>query len=75
VQYFRSKFPRDIATVLKNNDLLIGMVIASEKTGNREHKQAEKHAAAGDKTRAANELKEAAAAVAEHTVYPPVLYV
>jgi hypothetical protein len=51
------------------------MVIAPEKTGNHEHKQAEKHAATGDKTRAVNELKEAAAAVAEHTVYPPVIYV
>jgi hypothetical protein len=41
VQYFRSKFPRDIATAPKNNELSIGMVIAPEKTGHHEHKQAE----------------------------------
>jgi hypothetical protein len=41
VQYFRSKFPRDIATAPKNNELSIGMVIAPEKTGDREHKHAE----------------------------------
>lgn len=38
-------------------------------------KQAEKDAAAGDKQRAAQELKQAAAAVSEHTVYLPVDYV
>jgi hypothetical protein len=38
-------------------------------------KQAQKHAEAGDKARAAKELKEAAAEVAQHTVYLPVDYV
>jgi hypothetical protein len=75
VQYFRSKVPRDIATAPKNNELSIGMVIAPENTGSHEHKQAEKHAAAGDKTCADKELKDAAAVVAEHTVYLPIEYV
>jgi hypothetical protein len=38
-------------------------------------KQAENHAAAGDKMRAAEVLKQAAAGVTEHTVYLPVSYV
>lgn len=38
-------------------------------------KQAQSHAAAGDKTRAAEVLKQAAADVTEHTVYLPVTYV
>jgi hypothetical protein len=38
-------------------------------------KQAQNHAQAGDKVRAAEELKEAAAEVAQHTVYLPVRYV
>jgi hypothetical protein len=38
-------------------------------------KQAEKHAAGGDKKRAAGMLQEAAAVVTEHTVYLPVEYV
>lgn len=54
------------------------MEIFAPETANRTRgmvKQAEKHAAAGDKVRAAKALKEAAAVVEGHTVYLPVVYV